>query len=508
MKPLTALTFAGCAVLSAAQAGDPFSDVPAGDWAYQGAAQLGRAGIVDGYQNGVFRGGRILTRYEFALLAGNAQTKVAGADAENQAVIARLAAEFEPELKALKMSCARPSKGNFADSIAVSGDTRLRFNGDSPKVPGNVSLSGADQYDLRSRVNFKANINDKADVWFRIMAQATAGTQGFSVYGSHNIGSGSYTGGNSNNPVGNAPNPYIINADVAQLTFHDTFGLDWIRLGRSAMDSIGYGFMSRPGLTDGVWISKGFGKFNFNAFTGMANDKDKIAIVKDGSQDVNASNQVTTFQATYKFLPNFTGNIAYYNAAYGTNGANYGAPPAAGWGYLTTTSTMGYRKSSGYDLSFDGNVGPVRFLGEFFDTKLREAHGGLPSNPKGWYLQLDNGTGPKAIFDIVDIVDYRKPHTDAFSVSYHVCDAGVIPYNAGGFDVMPQSYPGELFSAINHCNDNAKGWLLAYENVIFKNVVLDLELNFENFKNMNLLPSQITNGRMDTCYKVALMVWY
>mgnify|MGYP001152035353 FL=1 len=50
-----------------AGAAGPFSDVPAGHWAYSALEQLSEAGLVDGYPSGFFSTSRRLTRYEVAL---------------------------------------------------------------------------------------------------------------------------------------------------------------------------------------------------------------------------------------------------------------------------------------------------------------------------------------------------------------------------------------------------------------------------------------------------------
>jgi len=60
------LVVSGIASTVTAAAG-PFSDVPAGHWAYDALEQLSEAGLVDGYPSGFFGLNRRLTRYEVAL---------------------------------------------------------------------------------------------------------------------------------------------------------------------------------------------------------------------------------------------------------------------------------------------------------------------------------------------------------------------------------------------------------------------------------------------------------
>ena len=62
-------------VTASAYAANPFSDVPAGHWAYDSVNKLAAAGIVDGYGNGTFGGDRLMTRYEMAQIVAKAMAK-------------------------------------------------------------------------------------------------------------------------------------------------------------------------------------------------------------------------------------------------------------------------------------------------------------------------------------------------------------------------------------------------------------------------------------------------
>lgn len=68
-------------VSETAFADNPFSDVPAGHWAYAAVAKLAAAGIVDGYPDGNYKGIRTMTRYEMAQIIAKALAKgTIGAD--------------------------------------------------------------------------------------------------------------------------------------------------------------------------------------------------------------------------------------------------------------------------------------------------------------------------------------------------------------------------------------------------------------------------------------------
>ena len=135
-------------VTASAYAANPFSDVPAGHWAYDSVAKLAAAGVVDGYADGAFDGDKLMTRYEMAQIVAKAMAK--GADCD------KLAAEFADELDTLGVRVAKLEKG--ADNVKITGETRLRYwNFDS----SDDSLgSNGDKTALRTRIWIKGQVND------------------------------------------------------------------------------------------------------------------------------------------------------------------------------------------------------------------------------------------------------------------------------------------------------------------------------------------------------------
>ena len=133
-------------VTASAYAANPFSDVPAGHWAYDSVNKLAAAGIVDGYGNGTFGGDRLMTRYEMAQIVAKAMAKGANVD--------RLAAEFADELDSLGVRVAALEKKS--DNVKITGEARFRYA--DLKGKGNV----ADSYvgDLRSRIWITGQVND------------------------------------------------------------------------------------------------------------------------------------------------------------------------------------------------------------------------------------------------------------------------------------------------------------------------------------------------------------
>ena len=128
-------------VTASAYAANPFSDVPAGHWAYDSVAELAAAGVVDGYTDGSFGGDKLMTRYEMAQIVAKAMAKGANVD--------KLAAEFADELDTLGVRVANLEKK--ADNVKVTGEMRYRY-ADSD-LDGNTN-------DLRSRIWVNGQIND------------------------------------------------------------------------------------------------------------------------------------------------------------------------------------------------------------------------------------------------------------------------------------------------------------------------------------------------------------
>lgn len=158
---LLALVFVlGIAGTAFAAPANPFVDVPAKHWAYGAVAKLAKAGVVDGYGDGTFRGDRTMTRYEMAQIVAKAMAKSEKADAETKALIDKLAVEFAAELNNLGVRVAKLEKN--ASTIKLSGDARLRY----VHVDKGTSNPGFAQ---RFRLVATADVNDTTSFYSRWM---------------------------------------------------------------------------------------------------------------------------------------------------------------------------------------------------------------------------------------------------------------------------------------------------------------------------------------------------
>ena len=135
-------------VTASAYAANPFSDVPAGHWAYDSINKLAAAGIVDGYGDSTFGGDRLMTRYEMAQIVAKAMAKGANVD--------RLAAEFADELDSLGVRVAALEKKS--DNVKINAQIRAHYQ--SYDKGGAYSKNTNATSVLRSRIWLNGQINE------------------------------------------------------------------------------------------------------------------------------------------------------------------------------------------------------------------------------------------------------------------------------------------------------------------------------------------------------------
>ena len=130
-------------VTASAYAANPFSDVPAGHWAYDAVNKLAAEGVVDGYPDGTYGGDKLMTRYEMAQIVAKAMAKGANVD--------KLAAEFADELDSLGVRVANLEKK--ADNVKITGQIRASYRDNDGDGNGNDGR-------LRTRLFVNGTINE------------------------------------------------------------------------------------------------------------------------------------------------------------------------------------------------------------------------------------------------------------------------------------------------------------------------------------------------------------
>ena len=251
-KHLAVLAATAVLGVTSAFAANPFSDVTPQDWAYQAVSQLASQGIVNGYPDGTFKGQHNITRFEMAQMVAKAMARQDRVDAEQNAIINRLANEFATELNNLgvRVSTLENKVGNFS----FTGDARLRYQ--HSKVENeDKSETYKSKFDYRGRVQFAATVNDNTKAVVRLVGEKEFGAAGNPetsldrVYVQHNFGKyATATVGRQDLVVGNG------------LVYDDAFEGAVATVGKDKLNaSVAYGY-----LQGGSYINEAGKKVEFD----------------------------------------------------------------------------------------------------------------------------------------------------------------------------------------------------------------------------------------------------
>ena len=158
------LAIAAVAALTAgvsAYAANPFSDVTPDDWAYQAVVDLSEQGVVIGYPDGTFRGERNITRFEMAQIIARMLANEDQMNAEQRAMLDKLAGEYADELSNLGVRVSNLEKK--VGNLSFSGNSRVRllqYYGNNGKAE--------DKWDGRMQVSIKGQVNDSTYAYGRL----------------------------------------------------------------------------------------------------------------------------------------------------------------------------------------------------------------------------------------------------------------------------------------------------------------------------------------------------
>lgn len=144
-------------------AANPFSDVPADHWAYDAVAQLADDGVIEGYGDGTYRGQNEITRYEMAQMVAKAMAKEDQVNAQQKAMIDRLAAEFSEELNNLGVRVSNLE--NRIDNVKWEGKLQYEYG------RATESDSTDTSHELKLRLEPTATVNDHWKVKARLDAK-------------------------------------------------------------------------------------------------------------------------------------------------------------------------------------------------------------------------------------------------------------------------------------------------------------------------------------------------
>ena len=310
MKKQFAAIFAATAVLgvTTAFAANPFSDVTPDSWAYQAVSQLASAGIVNGYPDGTFKGQNDITRYEMAQMVAKAMANQDRANAEQQAMINRLADEFSNELNNLGVRVARLE--DRVGNVKVTGDARLRYQD---------AEHAKSKFDARARLQFNAKVNDRTDAVVRV----TSGTF----------------------ELGDATNGGNANATIDRAYVNHKFG-ERVSVKAGRFGQAFGGGLAFDGTFDGAQFNAGNDKVQFQAAYGYAVSGIGIEPDKDASFD--GLNKLQNVTNTYVALSGKVGKHATVGGFY--DRVNQSKNTAA-----NATALQQYKNIYGFntDINFD-----------------------------------------------------------------------------------------------------------------------------------------------------------
>ena len=115
-----------------------FPDVPENHWAYQYIDDLQKQGIIEGYPDGLFKGDRSMTRYEFAAMLDRALRNGAKLDA-------KVAKEFAPELSRIRVEriAGEDNDRNKIERVRVNNEDKVTRDAYGSKIVPKVPTKAA-----------------------------------------------------------------------------------------------------------------------------------------------------------------------------------------------------------------------------------------------------------------------------------------------------------------------------------------------------------------------------
>lgn len=270
---------------------NPYSDVPAGHWAYKAVMDLQKVGIMEG-AGGKFMGNATLTRYEAAAITARAMAKADKADAATKATIDKLAVEFSKELNDLGVKVAKIEKQLGAWKFG--GDARIRYQVNADlKATDTNGVNSTKRFQERVRFSAQSDVNENTVVNFRIAQQNTWALK--------------TNGGTSTSANGS------FEMDIAKFTFKNLIGTADVVFGRDAIWLGSAGLMADSAGIDGVRIqdkTKDF-KWTVGAYNGgNGNPLGESA----NSTTTGAAGQTKAFwfaEGSYPVLPNTVMTAGY-----------------------------------------------------------------------------------------------------------------------------------------------------------------------------------------------------
>lgn len=176
VSALTTALVVGAASTTFAAA-NPFSDVPADHWAYDSVSKLAAEGVINGYTDGSFEGNSTMSRYEMAQIVAKAMANQEKVNADQKAMIDKLAAEFSDELASLGVRVA--ALESKVDNVKWGGIVRFTESTNRREAANDGSVNRVEirlMPQITINDNWTANARIRANINTKDNSQTDDGT--------------------------------------------------------------------------------------------------------------------------------------------------------------------------------------------------------------------------------------------------------------------------------------------------------------------------------------------
>lgn len=133
------------------------ADVPKDHWSYQAVDQLVKDGIIEGMSDGTYAGDRAISRYEMAVIVARATEKMEAANIADRALIEKMQAEYNSELKTLAADVQ--DLKNEVGKVKFNGMFRATYDHDNGRNTDDVVSRDNDRFYLDLHGEYKVNDN-------------------------------------------------------------------------------------------------------------------------------------------------------------------------------------------------------------------------------------------------------------------------------------------------------------------------------------------------------------
>ena len=173
------------AVLTGSTYANPFSDVPAGHWAYGAVNSVVNSGMMKGYPKGIFKGKETVNRYQMATIISRLLKRSGGSnDADVRRTLDRLGEEFMDELDLIGARLTalegafneHVNEGGDANGFNFSGEARVRWENRTEDL-SNADKDDTSRFQVRTLVDIEKSV-DRADVFVQLAHDKTFGDAG------------------------------------------------------------------------------------------------------------------------------------------------------------------------------------------------------------------------------------------------------------------------------------------------------------------------------------------